>query len=100
MKLLSVSEAAEQLGVSPALIYALCAHKRIRHERHGLGRGRIKIPENALEEYRQRVTVEVEAKGQRPLAPKTPDTFTNLDPQRLLEAWRRQGVVPGQPHGR
>jgi excisionase family DNA binding protein len=57
MKLLSVREAAEQLGVSPSLVYELCARKRIRHERHGLGRGSIRIPEDALEEYRRSVTV-------------------------------------------
>jgi excisionase family DNA binding protein len=57
MRLLSVKEAAELLGVSGGLIYALCARKRIRHERYGLGRGTIKIPEDAIEEYRRSVTV-------------------------------------------
>ena len=57
MKLLSVREAAQALGVSPNLVYGLCARKRIRHERHGLGRGTIRIPEDALEEYRRGVTV-------------------------------------------
>ena len=32
--------------------------QRIRHERHGMGRGTIRIPEDALDEYRQTVTVE------------------------------------------
>ena len=50
--MLSVKQAAERLGVSPALVYALCTKKRIRHERHGLGRGVIRIPDDALEEYR------------------------------------------------
>ncbi len=57
---LSVREAADRLGVSTALVYALCARKRIRHERHGLGRGTIKITEDALKEYRQTVTVHAE----------------------------------------
>lgn len=57
MKSLSVREAAEQLDVSVGLVYTLCAKKRIRHERHGLGRGTIKIPEDALEEYRRGATV-------------------------------------------
>jgi excisionase family DNA binding protein len=57
---LSVREAADRLGVSTALVYALCARKRIRHERHGLGRGTIKITEEALEEYRRTVTVNAE----------------------------------------
>ncbi len=57
---LSVREAAEKLGVSTALVYALCARKRIRHERHGLGRGTIKITDESLEEYRRTVTVNAE----------------------------------------
>lgn len=57
---LSVREAADRLGVSTALVYALCARKRIRHERHGLGRGTIKITEEALDEYRRTVTVNPE----------------------------------------
>ena len=59
MALLTVKQAAERLGVSQALVYALCEQKRIRHERHGLGRGTIRIPEDALEEYRKGVTVGV-----------------------------------------
>jgi hypothetical protein len=30
--------------------------KMIRHERHGLGRGTIRIPQDALDEYRRGVT--------------------------------------------
>ncbi len=60
MKLLTVREAAERLGVSPGLIYGLCARKRLRHERYGLGRGTIKIPEDAIDELRLRVTVSSE----------------------------------------
>ena len=51
MKLLSVSEAAVELGVSENLVYGLCKRKKIRHERHGLGRGTIRIPQEALDEY-------------------------------------------------
>lgn len=58
---LTVKQAAELAGVSASLIYNLCAAKKIRHERHGMGRGRILIPEDALAEYCQRCTVEVAA---------------------------------------
>jgi excisionase family DNA binding protein len=51
--LLTVKLAAERLGVSPALVYALCARGEIRHERHGLGRGVIRIAEQALDDYRR-----------------------------------------------
>lgn len=57
---MTVKEAAVRLGVSAATVYQLCAARRIRHERHGLGRGTIKIPDDALDEYRRSVTVEAE----------------------------------------
>lgn len=57
MALLSVREAAQRLGVSPPLVYRLCSARRLRHERIGLRRGRIRIPEEAIEEYRRSVTV-------------------------------------------
>jgi excisionase family DNA binding protein len=66
MKQFSVGEAATLLGVSPSLVYGLCAQKRIRHERHGLGRGKIVIPEDALEEYRRQRTVNVDEGGDQP----------------------------------
>ena len=56
--LLTVKQAAERLGISAATVYQLCSARRIRHERHGLGRGTIKIPEDALDEYRRSVTIE------------------------------------------
>src|SRR5687768_13376909 len=68
--MLSVKQAAERLGISVALVYALCAQKRIRHERHGLGRGVIRIPEDAIEEYRRTVTVEPAAVEYRPAGTK------------------------------
>jgi excisionase family DNA binding protein len=57
--MLSVKQAAVRLGVSPALIYILCGRRLLRHERHGIGRGKILIPEDALAEYRQSRTVGV-----------------------------------------
>lgn len=57
MKLLSVREAAAVLGISPGLVYRLCSSRRLRHERFGLGRGTIKIPEDALDELRASATV-------------------------------------------
>ena len=56
-----VKEAADRLHVSVALVYALCAAKKLRHERHGLGRGVIRIPEDALDEYRKGRAVEAGA---------------------------------------
>jgi excisionase family DNA binding protein len=56
MKTYTVIQAAQELQVSPTLIYALVAAGAIEHERHGLGRGTIRITEAALDEYRQRKT--------------------------------------------
>jgi excisionase family DNA binding protein len=50
---MTVREVASELGVSASLVYGLCAAGRIRHERHGLGRGTIRIPRDALDEYRK-----------------------------------------------
>jgi excisionase family DNA binding protein len=47
---MSVKQAAERLGVSPSLIYSLCAARKLRHFRVGVGRGTIRIPDDALEE--------------------------------------------------
>jgi excisionase family DNA binding protein len=55
--MLTVKQASEQLGVSASLIYGLCAGGKLRHERFGLGRGTIRIPLDAIEEFRRRHTV-------------------------------------------
>ncbi len=68
-KLLTVAETAERLGISLAVVYALCSARKIRHERHGLKRGKIMIPESALEEYRRLRTVEVEGERRIEAAP-------------------------------
>jgi excisionase family DNA binding protein len=64
-KLLTVAETADRLGISLAVVYALCSARKIRHERHGLKRGKILIPLSALEEYRRLRTVEVEEEEER-----------------------------------
>jgi excisionase family DNA binding protein len=95
MRSFSVAEAARELGVSAGTVYGLCAARKLRHERIGLGRGRIKIPEDALVEYRQRVTVGVDqAASMPPSAAEKPTAgqFEVLDASRLREAW--QGREP------
>jgi len=49
----TVKEAATILTISVSAVYALCAVGRIRHDRHGVGRGTIRIPHEALDEYRK-----------------------------------------------
>lgn len=71
-KSLTVAEAANQLGISVAVVYALCSGRKIRHERHGLKRGKILIPESALEEYRKLRTVEVDEERRSETSPPLP----------------------------
>ena len=63
--LLTVKQAAETLGVSAGLMYELIAARRIAHERHGLGRGKILIPLLAIEDYRHRQTIGVQVEFER-----------------------------------
>ncbi|WP_088255536.1 helix-turn-helix domain-containing protein [Fimbriiglobus ruber] len=54
---LTVKEAAPRLRLSEASVYALCAAKKLRHQRVGLGRGKIVIPPDAISEYLSKGTV-------------------------------------------
>lgn len=47
--MLTVKDAARRLGISAALVYALCREGRIAHQRYGLGRGTLRISEEALQ---------------------------------------------------
>lgn len=58
MSLLTVQEAASRLGVSSSLVYGLIASRRLRFCRIGNGRGRIRVPEDAIGEYLARCTFE------------------------------------------
>lgn len=57
-RLLSIAEAAAALGYSHHTLRLLCKQRKIRHERHGQGRGRIRIPADAIAQYRRAVTVD------------------------------------------
>ena len=96
-KPLTVKEAAEHLGISRGLVYVLCRAGRIRHERHGTGRGTLRIEKAALDEYRATCSRDVGTTAARHTkanrAPSPGATFANLDGTRLLEAWRKQGAV-------
>jgi excisionase family DNA binding protein len=79
MRFLSVAEAAVELRLSAQTVYVLCKRRKIRHERHGLGRGKILIPADALDEYRRRVTVEAGQLSAPPPNPKfSPASFKHL----------------------
>ncbi len=57
--MLTVQQVASVLSVSPALVYGLVSRGLLRCERYGLGRGTIRIPQDALDEYRERARVVV-----------------------------------------
>jgi len=80
MKAYSVAQAAAELGISANLVYGLCRQRKIRHERHGLGRGKIMIRSDALEEYRRAVTVGVAGKVTRAAPPPARPKLSHLGP--------------------
>ncbi len=49
---MTVQEVADRLGMSRPLIYQLCHAGLLGHERHGIGRGSIRITELDLAKYR------------------------------------------------
>ena len=55
---LTVNEAAASLRLSPASVYSLCSRKLLRHQRVGVGRGKILIPTDAIAEYLAKGAVE------------------------------------------
>lgn len=91
--MLTVKTAAARMNVSINTIYLLCATKKIRHLRVGIGRGVIRIPEDALDEYRRCRTVGPDAPATQPTTPdgeRSSGAFTMLDAERLAEAWQDQ----------
>jgi len=60
MAQLTVSQVAERLGVSLATVYTLCSRRKLAHVRIGVGRGAIRIPEQALEDLVKKATVQTE----------------------------------------
>src|SRR5262245_59207602 len=101
MALLTIKQVAERLNVCPATVYDLCARRKLRHVRiGGSGRGTIRIDEADLEAFLASAAVQPD----EPAAPQPPRAkgrgasgFTNLDADRLLAAWRQQGVLADQP---
>jgi excisionase family DNA binding protein len=57
---MTVKDAARRLGLSPSLIYSLCAFGAIKHTRHGRPgkRGTIRISEEAIAQYQASCRVE------------------------------------------
>jgi excisionase family DNA binding protein len=54
----TVRQAADRLGVSEGTVYGLCTARKLGHIRLGVGRGTIRIPEEALEAFIKAATVQ------------------------------------------
>ena len=51
MKIMTVHEAAEKLGISASTLYDMARQKKISHRRIGTGRGRVLFTDEDLEEF-------------------------------------------------
>ncbi len=68
--LYTVKEAALRLSCSADLVYQLCGAGRLRHVRLGMGRGRIRIREEDIEEFLRGASVgPVKMVTESPIAP-------------------------------
>jgi excisionase family DNA binding protein len=68
MALLTIKQVAERLAVSSATAYELCAQRKLAHLRLGVGRGTIRVDEQALDDFIKGTTVQ----PAEPAAPKAP----------------------------
>lgn len=67
--LLSVRETAGRMGVTTSTVYALCREQLLSHSRIGVGRGTIRISEEAISEYLTSATVAPKADATVPCPP-------------------------------
>lgn len=66
MALITIREAARRPTVSRGLVYPRVRAGKLRHERHGTGRGTINIEEAALDEYRRAARGPAQPKSEVP----------------------------------
>lgn len=59
MTVMTIAEAAIELGISPRTVYQICSAGRLAHIRVGLGRGIIRILRADLDAYIASTRVEV-----------------------------------------
>jgi excisionase family DNA binding protein len=103
MKLLTVRECAQMLRVSPGCVYQLVSQNKLPHLRVGCGRGRIRIPEEALAEFLRSNLVDANTVPSRSSQDKPRGRgrlFKHLDGERLRAAWQQQGVRVDLQDGR
>ena len=86
--LLTIREVAERLRCSIALVYSLCEKGKLTHVRLGLGRGTIRISSANIEAFIASCTVDVGGRGKPPASGRT---FSQLNQDKLLKAWGKNG---------
>ena len=59
MNYLTVKQVAERLAVAQTTVYLLCSESKIDHIRVGIGRGAIRISEEAVDAFIRGATVRV-----------------------------------------
>ena len=94
--LLTIREAADVLRVSESTIRNAIGSGRLRAFRFGVRGGSIRIGRADLEDYMASCATAAQPAG-RACGRADGGLFKSLDAGRLLAAWRRQGVLDGQP---
>ncbi len=88
MSLLTVREVAERLRCSLALVYSLCEKGKLAHVRLGLGRGTIRIASSDIDAFIVSCTINSGGRGKPPASGQT---FSQLNRDKLLKAWKKNG---------
>jgi|SRR6185369_238262 len=95
--LMTIRQAADQLGVCYNTIRNAIRSGRLPAFRFGERGGTYRIDPLALETFKSGCAIKPQSRSVRRRA--TAQTrFQELDGTRLVHAWERQGVVPGPDH--
>lgn len=87
---LSVKEVSERLGVSRGCIYELVEQGLLAHLRIGVGRGTIRIPIEALEQYIAHAKVDRSDANSMSDKKSRHESFSHLNAQKLISAWNAE----------
>lgn len=94
-RLLRVSEVADRLNLSLSTVYQLIESGRLPSHCVGMRKG-IRVAESDMLAYVERCR-SVRRQAPAPAPKKNGSPFRHLDAERLLDAWRRQGVRADRP---
>ena len=95
-RFLRVSEVADRLNLSLSTVYQLIESGRLPSHCLGLRKG-IRVAESDLHTYVERCR-SARRQAPAPAPAKNGSPFKHLDAERLLDAWRRQGVRADRPN--